>query len=281
MPCHVPNPRRPPLTGTCRQTPLSMALTWAGMSSGPSVSCTQPAFSGATRRKAVTRSVCTSGSAFSWITSDAEVWRRNSSRMPSAALASSTKRDTSRVMSKKPSPLVGTVSSALAIVSARATWMGDTRVTDNSAPCGNATSALVHHLVLRVDNRFEKLPPHLPSHCDHPVDVGTAGQPDHDLRLLTARRGLRHGPRRQRQAVRKQFGLECGVVPAQPGNFILKNATVLGRSHARPAHRLAAAQRHFAGLGIEPQKAVRDFVEAIARLAQWLRRVAGRRGRGQ
>ena len=65
----------PPLTGTCSEIPFSIAFTCAGMSSGPSVSCTQRAFAGARRSSAVTRSVCTSGSAFSWITSEAEVWR--------------------------------------------------------------------------------------------------------------------------------------------------------------------------------------------------------------
>jgi hypothetical protein len=39
--------RSPPLIGICKDTPLSMALTWAGMSSGPSTSCTQPALAGA------------------------------------------------------------------------------------------------------------------------------------------------------------------------------------------------------------------------------------------
>jgi len=69
----VANANSPALTGTCNDTPLSMDLTWAGMSSGPSTSCTQPASAGATRRSAMTRSVRTSGSAFSWIVSDAEV----------------------------------------------------------------------------------------------------------------------------------------------------------------------------------------------------------------
>src|SRR5579864_7149729 len=73
MPCQVPSPILPPVTGTCSDTPLSMALMWAGMSSGPSTSCTQPASAGAMRSSAVTRSVCTSGSAFSWITSEAVV----------------------------------------------------------------------------------------------------------------------------------------------------------------------------------------------------------------
>ena len=37
---------RPSATGMCSETPLSMDLTCAGMSSGPSVSCTQRGLSG-------------------------------------------------------------------------------------------------------------------------------------------------------------------------------------------------------------------------------------------
>ena len=41
------------ITGTCSDTPVSMAFTCAGMSSGPSTSCTQPASAGARRSSAV------------------------------------------------------------------------------------------------------------------------------------------------------------------------------------------------------------------------------------
>ena len=101
-----------------------MDLTWAGMSSGPSMSCTQPASAGAIRPSAVTRSVRTSGSAFSWMTSEAEVCRRKSKSTPSRALISSRKRATSRVISKKPSPEVSTVSTAVAdrLHAARCEW---------------------------------------------------------------------------------------------------------------------------------------------------------------
>src|SRR5439155_2774879 len=52
---------------------------------------------GARRSSAVARSTCTSGSAFSWITSDAEVWRRKMKRAPSWPPASATKPRASRV----------------------------------------------------------------------------------------------------------------------------------------------------------------------------------------
>ncbi len=63
-----------------------MVLMCAGMSSGPSVSWVQPAFSGASRDSAVVRSTSTDGSAFSWIVSEAEVCRMNSVSAPSRAL---------------------------------------------------------------------------------------------------------------------------------------------------------------------------------------------------
>src|SRR6266436_5135095 len=49
MPYHVPSASLPALTGTCTETPVNMVFTCAGISSGPSISCTQPALSGATR----------------------------------------------------------------------------------------------------------------------------------------------------------------------------------------------------------------------------------------
>src|SRR5450756_183655 len=88
-----------------------MVLTCAGMSSGPSVSWLHPAFSGASRSSAVVKSSSTVGSAFSWIVSDAEVWRMNSVTAPSFAPASSTNVATSAVRSVKPRPDVCTVNS--------------------------------------------------------------------------------------------------------------------------------------------------------------------------
>ena len=56
-------------------------------------------------RSAVTRSVCTSGSAFSWMVSDAEVWRRiDQQRAVARAAPARRKRRGVAVMSVKPSP---------------------------------------------------------------------------------------------------------------------------------------------------------------------------------
>src|SRR5262249_33808168 len=47
MPCQVPSASFLRVTGTCSDTPFSIAFTCAGMSSGPSASWIQFAFSGA------------------------------------------------------------------------------------------------------------------------------------------------------------------------------------------------------------------------------------------
>jgi hypothetical protein len=91
-------------TGICSEVAVSMVLTCAGMSSGPSVSWLHPASSGASRSSAVIRSSSTDGSAFSWIVSDAEVWRMNSVTAPSRAPAALTNFAISAVRSRKPRP---------------------------------------------------------------------------------------------------------------------------------------------------------------------------------
>ena len=60
--------------------PVNMVFTCAGMSSGPSTSCNPSGVFGRNPRSAVARSARTSGSAFSWMTSEAEVCRRNKKR---------------------------------------------------------------------------------------------------------------------------------------------------------------------------------------------------------
>jgi len=74
----LPGPQRrsPPLIGMPIEVWVSAALIWAGMSSGPSVVCTSQSMpSGTSRPKNPIMSVCTSASAFSWISSEQEVCR--------------------------------------------------------------------------------------------------------------------------------------------------------------------------------------------------------------
>src|SRR5580693_3148357 len=273
MPCQVPSFSLPPATGTCSDTPLSMDLIWDGMSSGPSTSCTQPASAGATRLSAVTRSVCTSGSAFSWMTSEAEVCRRKSSATPSRASIFSRKRATSRVISKKPSPDVCTASAPRSIVSTRVL-----RMAYNSLKA--APSALVQHLLLRPVYGIDEAIPH-PADIGHgAVDVGIIGQADRDV-VVVAGRGFRRRAGRQRQAVRQHGLLERGVLAAQPRDLALECGAILRRRLTGPADGALAAQRHFAGLRIEPDKTVGHFVERIAPAIGIGRRVVGKNRRAQ
>src|ERR1700682_3067665 len=244
MPCQVPSSILPAATGTCSDTPLIMALMWAGMSSGPSTSCTQPASAGAMRLSAVTRSVCTSGSAFSWITSEAEVWRRKSSTTPSRALSCSRKRATSRVISKKPSPDVCTASTARAIVSTPVLWMADSSFT--AGP-----STLVQHLLLRPVHGIDEAIPQ-PADIGHSaIDIGVVGQADRDV-VVVGTGGFRRHAGRQRQAARQQGLLEGGIFGAQPRDLALEHGAIFRCCLTRPADGALAAQRHFAGLRIEP-----------------------------
>src|SRR6202048_163503 len=93
----------------CSELAVSMVLICAAMSSGPSVSWVHPASLGANRSSAVIKSSSTDGSAFSWIVSDAEVWRMNSVTAPSRAPASLTNLAISAVRSTKPRPGVWVV----------------------------------------------------------------------------------------------------------------------------------------------------------------------------
>src|SRR5215475_1699776 len=174
MPCQVPSASTPPLTGTCSDTPVRMVFTCAGMSSGPSTSCTHPASAGATRPSAMVRSVRTSGSAFSWITRDADVCRMKTMSKPASARASVMKRCASRVISMKPCPYVATESLAVAITS------GVTLVTaDNwTLTKGSATapSILVEHVLLQRDDHLGQSPPDLLHEIHHLVEVGIVRQ---------------------------------------------------------------------------------------------------------
>ena len=74
MPCQVPSPSDPSEIGIVSEGPISTDLTWAGMSSGPSSECRQKDGSSRTASlNQVSRSVLTSGLAFSFSASEAEV----------------------------------------------------------------------------------------------------------------------------------------------------------------------------------------------------------------
>src|SRR6056297_1814954 len=84
---------------------VKAALIWAGMSSGPLIACTTHSIPSGTRRaKNSCRSARTSGSAFSWISSEHEVWRTNSVSRPVSTPLSRTKSETMGVNSVSPGP---------------------------------------------------------------------------------------------------------------------------------------------------------------------------------
>src|SRR5262249_21305962 len=275
MPCQVPSASTPSVTGTCSDTPVSMVFTCAGMSSGPSTSCTHPASAGATRPSAVVRSVRTSGSAFSWITSDADVCRMKTTSKPASARASVTKRCASRVISMKPCPCVATESLAVAISSGVTLVAADNRtLTKRSA---TAASVLVEHVFLQRHDHLGQAPPDLLHETHHLVEVGIVRQLQARLFRLRCRL-IRLHRAGQRQIVRDQLLLERDVLALQPRDLGLQRRALVGHRLAGPSDRPSAADRDLAGAPVETQIAIVGTVEGVA-VVLVLRRTALREGR--
>src|SRR5215213_2178944 len=106
MPCQVPSARRPSAIGSESAGPSTDALMCAGMSSGPSSVCVQyGASSGTAASNQDSKSRRTSGEAFSFSVSDAEVWSMKRCSSPTRSSPSSGSSPvTSRVMRWKPRP---------------------------------------------------------------------------------------------------------------------------------------------------------------------------------
>src|SRR5262245_25935167 len=171
------------------------------MSSGPSTSWTQPASAGAIRSSAVRRSVCTSGSAFSWITNDAEVWRRKRCKTPSPAPASAMKRAASRVNSVKPGPRVSITSVAVAIASGVTLVMADrpTTAPRMTSLRSRTVTALLRHVPLGGHDHLDHPPPDLLHEGHDLVELVVARHLDARVPAARLRRRLGPDPRRQRQ----------------------------------------------------------------------------------
>src|SRR5579864_6298490 len=161
------------------------------------------------------------------------------------------KRATSRVISKKPSPEVSTASSARAMVSTRALWMADS--SRKAAP-----SALVEHLLLRARHGIDEAVPQPADIGYGAIDIGVVGQADRDVVVV---RAFRRHAGRQRQAARQQGLLERGILAAQPRDLAFERGAIFRRRLARPADHALSAHRDFAGLRVEPDKAIGDLVE--------------------
>ena len=250
-----------------------MDLIWAGISSGPSTSCTQPASAGASRRSAVTRSVRTSGSAFSWMTSEAEVCRRNSSSTAVARLDFFEKaRDVARDLEEA---FAGRLDRKHRgrdrLDAARCEW-GTNRRRTVRAPLSSC-SRLVF-APARSPRRADATPGRRGPSCGR---CRRRRRPQRTV-AVARRRRLRHRAGRQRQAAREDILL-------QRARF--RCAAARSRSRARrdppappgrPSRRCAGCTPKLAGLRIEPQKTVRHFAEGVTAFAVVGRRIVGRGG---
>ena len=98
-PARCPAPACPCAAECPAESCVSAARICEGMSSGPSAVWRKRGPLLARWAKKSCRSFCTSGSAFSWISSEAEVWRMKQVSSPSAILASRTKSATASVHS--------------------------------------------------------------------------------------------------------------------------------------------------------------------------------------
>src|SRR6187401_117527 len=189
MPCQVPSAISPASTGICSEVAVSMVLICAGMSSGPSVSCTQPPSSGASRRSAVSRSTSTDGSAFSWMVSEAEVWRMNSVSAPSCAPALRRNFAASCVMSEKPVPRVSRESSAETILPALTADGAESDDAVGRLMRGNSNPA--PDILLHTVGHLDQPPPGFLEEGHHAVHVAVTRQRDFDLALALSDLRLR------------------------------------------------------------------------------------------
>src|SRR3984893_2800397 len=229
------------------------------MSSGPSASCTQPPAAGATRASALTRSVRTSGSAFSWMTSEADVCRMNMNSAPSFAPICLMKRIASRVISVKACPSVSTTSVAVAIVSGAKLVMGDS----GSLMALRRSSGLFQHVLLKRHDHLNQAAPDLLDEIHDLVEIGIVGQ-------LQARL-LRHGRRRfgadgarQRQIARKQLFPDLCVFALKARDLGFERRALVRHRLAGPSHLTPRADRYLAGTAVKAKIAVIDAVEAVA-----------------
>src|SRR5215831_2496055 len=262
MPCQVPSASAPPITGTWSDTPVSMVLTCAGMSSGPSTSWTQWASAGARRSSALTRSVRTSGSAFSWMTREAEVCRMNMNSTPSFAPVCLMNRVASRVMSVRVWPLVSTASVAVAMVSGAKLVIGDNASFMAVSP-SRRWSGLFQHVLLQRRDHLNQPAPDLLDEIHDFVEIGIVGQLQARL-LRLGRRRLGLDGARQRQIARKQFFLDRYVFALKARDLGFERRALVWHRLAGPSDRAPRADRDLAGAAVKPQIAVIDVVEGVA-----------------
>src|SRR6185312_4234864 len=270
--CQVPSAISPFTTGMCRAVGVSMVLTWPGMSSGPSASCVHPAFSGANLESAVCRSANTDGSAFSWIVSDAEVWRMNSVTAPSFAFVSRTKLSTWEVRSTKPLPDVCTVRSDVARLLAATTEAFprdiDPDVINTTSNLAVARDVLLH-LVRHVD---QPLPGALQER-HHAIHVLVARQRDFNLALVLGGAGT--GVLVVGLPGRGELRLQPFILRLEPADFLIQRLAFVGHRVAGPAGGGIVAVGNRARPGVEADHAVGRRRKRIAAVLAVGRRLRG------
>src|SRR5215470_3829707 len=270
MPCQVPSASAPPITGTWSDTPVSMVLTCAGMSSGPSTSWTHWASAGARRSSALTRSVRTSGSAFSWMTREAEVCRMNRNSAPSFAPVCLRNRIASRVMSVKACPLVSTTSVAVAMVSGAKLVMADNG-SFMAASLSRRWSGLFQHVLLQRRDHLNQAAPDLLDEVHDLVEIGIVRQLQTRLVPLDRRRLWLDGAR-QRQIARQQLFLDRCVFALKARDLGFERRALVRHRLAGPSDRAPRADRYLAGTAVKPQIPVIDAVEGVAAVVALRRR---------
>ena len=174
------------------------------------------------------------------------------------------------MISKKPSPAVSTVRTAVAICSTGVLWLGDKPVT------ARRTLAVVQHLFVRLGNRLDQPMPNPAHEGHHAVEISASSvQP---AAIIAHAGRLGHRPGWQGQPARDEIPLEQGVLGAQTPDLFLEHGAVLWHCLTGPTDGPLAARRHLARLHVEPNEAVRDLAERVTALFAFRRALVSPNG---
>src|SRR5262249_35431915 len=209
------------------------------------------------------------GSAFSWMTREAEVCRMKMNSAPSFAPDCLMNRIASRVISVKACPLVSTTSVAVAMVSGAKLITGDNG--SLMALPSRRSSGLFQHVLLQRRDHLHQTAPDLLDEIHDLVEIGVVGQLQARLLRLDRRR-LRLDGARQRQIARKQLFLDRCVFALKPRDLGFERRALVRHGLARPSDRAPRTDRDLAGTAVKPKIAVIDAVEGVAAVVALRRR---------
>src|ERR1700730_4065369 len=139
----------------------------------------------------------------------------------------------SRVISVNPSPLVSTMTVAIAMISGATLVMEDKRLVTTTWPI--RSSGLLHVFLQRRDH-IDQAAPDLLDEGHDPVEIGVVGQLQPRLLRLGGGR-LRLCRARQRQIVRDELLLERAVLALQPRALGLERRALVRYRPANPSDR--------------------------------------------